>query len=72
MRHPFEKLYSDALRDSARGEDRVLEVVLELKGKGYPREEIYRTIKNFYDSLIQDEDIEIVRPALDEADSWMG
>lgn len=66
MRHPFEKLFRDALRIKDDRENAVTVVVRELLHKGYPVDEVKESLEHFYRGTISERDRELLKEALDE------
>ena len=66
MAHPFEKMFDQALRKSSSEHNEVLLVAEKLRAKGYREEEIVQVLKKLHNSLIQDDEFEIVGEAIEE------
>lgn len=69
-RHPFEKLFVSALKQSTPLDNQLTAAALELREKGYPLGEITDSLRKFARSLIADEDVLIANEALAEMESW--
>ena len=65
MAHPFEKMFERALRKSTPEENLVAKEAQSLLEKGYREEEVLGVLKHLRASLIQDEDMEVVKEAIE-------
>lgn len=71
MAHPFEKLFSDALKQSTDFDNVVLERASDLHSKGYAGKEIAQVLKKFAGSLIDPQEAAVVREAYEEFASFL-
>jgi hypothetical protein len=71
MTHPFEKMFTKALRNSTPEENLVLEEAEALRKKGYSVEEIHGVLTHLRDALIQDKDLEILNEATEEFSRYL-
>lgn len=71
MTHPWEKLFSKALRKSTEDENLVFEEAQALRAKNYSVEEIYGVLTGLRDKLIQDKERNIVAEAADEFEKYL-
>ncbi len=63
MAHPFEKMFSDALKVSDEFDNAVLEKAEDLEAKGYAGKEIALVLKKYSQGLIDPGEAELVREA---------
>jgi len=71
MAHPFEKLFTDALKQSTDFDNVVLEKANDLHSKGYAGKEIAHVLKKLADSLIDPQEAAVVREAHEEFASFL-
>jgi len=71
MAHPFEKMFDKALEKSSLEHNEVFVVAEKLLEKGYRAEEIGEVLKKLEKTLIQDEDIEVIKEALEEFSQYL-
>ena len=71
MAHPFEKLFTKALRSSTPQENLVLEEAQALRQKNYSVVEIYDVLTHLRDALIQDKERNILVEACDEFEKYL-
>ena len=65
MAHPFEKIFEKALKKSSTSENHVLSIAERLRQKGYAHDEILKVLNTLQNSLIDDDEAEIVQDAID-------
>lgn len=65
MAHPFEKIFEKALKKSSPEENHVLSIAERLREKGYAHDEILKVLSKLQNSLIDDDEAEIVQDAID-------
>lgn len=66
MAHPFEKLFSDALKESTEFDNQVLEKAESLLAKGYSGKEIAGVLSRYAKGLIDPNEASIVDEAFTE------
>jgi hypothetical protein len=66
MTHPFEKMLYAAIKKSTPFENEVLAVAEKLREKGYAAQEIFTVLVKLQKSLIDKDEAEIVREAVEE------
>jgi len=71
MTHPWERMFTKALRKSSEDENLVLEEAEDLRQKGYGVEEIYSVLTHLRDALIQDKEVAIVSEAAEEFSKYL-
>lgn len=71
MAHPFEKMFTKALRSSTPDENLVLEEAEALRKKDYSVEEIHSVLSHLRDALIQDDDVAILTEATEEFSRYL-
>jgi hypothetical protein len=71
MTHPWERMFTKALRKSSEDENLVLEEAEDLRQKGYNVEEIYSVLTHLRDALIQDKEVAIVSEAAEEFSKYL-
>lgn len=71
MTHPWERMFTKALRKSSEDENLVLEEAEDLRQKGYSVEEIYSVLSHLRDALIQDKEVAIVSEAAEEFSKYL-
>lgn len=60
MKHPFEKIFDDALRKSTGEDNRLTRALEELLEKGYQEDEVFRALTHFSKGLIDANEERIV------------
>ncbi len=71
MAHPFEKMFTKALRSSTPDENLVLEEAEALRKKGYSVDEIHGVLVHLRDALIGDTDVSILTEATEEFSRYL-
>lgn len=71
MKHPFTKLFYNALKKSSLTDNVVLAEAEKLKGKGYSAVEIYGVLVPFGKGIIDPVEDEIVTEAIEEFSKYI-
>ncbi|MBP9836638.1 MAG: hypothetical protein KBC78_02270 [Candidatus Pacebacteria bacterium] len=71
MAHPFTKMFDLALKKSTELDNQVLKEAEKLREKGYSPQEIYTVLVKLQKSLIDKEESEIVKEAVEEFEKYV-
>ena len=71
MAHPLTKMFDLALKKSTELDNQVLKEAEKLREKGYSPQEIYTVLVKLQKSLIDKEESEIVKEAVEEFEKYV-
>ena len=70
MAYSFEGLLNKSLKQSTEEENRVADMVMDMRGKGYDACELLGALQDLRKTCIQDKDIMVLDEAIEEIAGW--
>lgn len=70
MGYSFQGLLSKSLKTSTEEENRVADLVMDMRKRGYDACELLRALQDLRKTLLQDNDIAVIDEAIEEIAGW--